>query len=61
MEAQVSLTDTADCNSSTTYNGRISQDMLCATEMEAAANICHVRQTSDNAFCLWGVKMKFKF
>ncbi|XP_041797343.1 transmembrane protease serine 2-like [Chelmon rostratus] len=41
MEAQVSLTDTADCNSSTTYNGRISQDMLCATEMEAAANICH--------------------
>uniref|UniRef100_A0A3Q3F8K5 Peptidase S1 domain-containing protein n=1 Tax=Labrus bergylta TaxID=56723 RepID=A0A3Q3F8K5_9LABR len=36
MEAQVSLVDAADCNSSTAYNGRITQDMLCAREVEAA-------------------------
>ncbi|KAI3354415.1 hypothetical protein L3Q82_018939, partial [Scortum barcoo] len=38
-EAQVSLINTADCESS--YNGRISQDMLCAREAEAAAGMCH--------------------
>ncbi|KAM9359135.1 transmembrane protease serine 2-like [Symphorus nematophorus] len=41
MEAQVSLIDTAGCNSSIAYNGRISQDMLCAREMEARADMCH--------------------
>ncbi|XP_028429791.1 transmembrane protease serine 2-like [Perca flavescens] len=42
MEAQVSLIDTADCNSSITYHSRISQDMLCARETEAVANyMCH--------------------
>ncbi|XP_076591384.1 transmembrane protease serine 2-like [Chaetodon auriga] len=40
-EAQVSFIDTADCNSSIAYNGRISQDMLCATETKAVANKCH--------------------
>ncbi|XP_042342683.1 transmembrane protease serine 2-like [Plectropomus leopardus] len=41
MEAQVSLIETADCNSSIAYNGRISQDMLCARETEAVADKCH--------------------
>ncbi|XP_031146730.1 transmembrane protease serine 2-like isoform X2 [Sander lucioperca] len=42
MEAQVSLIDTADCNSSIAYNSRISQDMLCARETEAVADyMCH--------------------
>ncbi|XP_040903257.1 transmembrane protease serine 2-like [Toxotes jaculatrix] len=41
MEAQVSLIDTAKCNSSIIYNGRISQDMLCAREMEAGSDRCH--------------------
>ncbi|XP_033487896.1 transmembrane protease serine 2 [Epinephelus lanceolatus] len=41
MEAQVSLIDTADCNSSIAYNGRISQDMLCARGTEAVADMCH--------------------
>ncbi|XP_035536320.1 transmembrane protease serine 2-like [Morone saxatilis] len=40
METQVSLIDTADCNNSITYNGRISQDMLCAREMDAVADMC---------------------
>ncbi len=44
-EARVSLIDTADCNSSISYNGRISQDMLCAREAEAVADMCHVRHT----------------
>ncbi|XP_071375009.1 transmembrane protease serine 2-like [Centroberyx affinis] len=34
MEAEVSLTDSADCNSSIAYNGRITQDMLCAGATE---------------------------
>uniref|UniRef100_A0A3Q4AN10 Uncharacterized protein n=1 Tax=Mola mola TaxID=94237 RepID=A0A3Q4AN10_MOLML len=38
--AQVSLIDTAECNRSTAYNGRISQDMFCARETEAAARMC---------------------
>ncbi|XP_039987544.1 transmembrane protease serine 2-like [Xiphias gladius] len=41
MEAQVSLIDTAECNRSIAYNGRISQDMLCAREMEAGTDMCH--------------------
>ncbi|KAM6987458.1 transmembrane protease serine 2-like [Tautogolabrus adspersus] len=40
MEAQVSLIDAADCNSSMAYNGRITQDMLCASEVEASGNMC---------------------
>ncbi|XP_070762161.1 transmembrane protease serine 2-like [Enoplosus armatus] len=40
MEAQVSLIDTADCNSSISYNGRISQDMLCTRETEAGGDMC---------------------
>ncbi|XP_053176127.1 transmembrane protease serine 2-like [Scomber japonicus] len=39
MEAQVSLINTSVCNSSSAYNGRISQDMLCARE--TGANTCH--------------------
>uniref|UniRef100_A0A3B4UD47 Transmembrane serine protease 2 n=1 Tax=Seriola dumerili TaxID=41447 RepID=A0A3B4UD47_SERDU len=38
---QVSLIETAECNSSIAYNGRISQDMLCAREMEAGTGMCH--------------------
>lgn len=50
MEAQVSLIDTADCNSSIAYNSRISQDMLCARETEAVADyMCHVRQTTRSS------------
>ncbi|XP_042270401.1 transmembrane protease serine 2-like [Thunnus maccoyii] len=41
MEAQVSLIDTSDCNSSIAYNGRISQDMLCTREMGAGSDTCH--------------------
>ncbi|XP_030260626.1 transmembrane protease serine 2-like [Sparus aurata] len=40
-EAQVSLIDTADCNSSIAYSGRISKDMLCARETGAATDLCH--------------------
>ncbi|KAM6932150.1 transmembrane protease serine 2-like [Lycodopsis pacificus] len=40
-EAQVSLINTADCNKSVAHRGRISQDMLCARETEAGANVCH--------------------
>ena len=45
MEAQVSLINTSVCNSSSAYNGRISQDMLCARE--TGANTCHVRLSDD--------------
>ncbi|XP_037632097.1 transmembrane protease serine 2-like [Sebastes umbrosus] len=45
MEAQVSLIDAADCNSSIAHNGRISQDMLCARETEAAAHMCHTNSS----------------
>ncbi|XP_056229545.1 transmembrane protease serine 2-like [Seriola aureovittata] len=41
METQVSLIETAECNSSIAYNGRISQDMLCAREVEAGTGMCH--------------------
>uniref|UniRef100_UPI003AAFECBE transmembrane protease serine 2-like n=1 Tax=Centroberyx gerrardi TaxID=166262 RepID=UPI003AAFECBE len=41
MEAEVSLVDSADCNSSIAYNGRITQDMLCAGATEAGAHACH--------------------
>ncbi|XP_031716393.1 transmembrane protease serine 2-like [Anarrhichthys ocellatus] len=41
IEAQVSLINTADCNKSVAHDGRISQDMLCARETEAVANVCH--------------------
>ncbi|XP_076001447.1 transmembrane protease serine 2-like [Genypterus blacodes] len=40
-EAQVSLVDSANCNSSLVYNGRISQDMLCAREIKAGVHTCH--------------------
>ncbi|GAA6218257.1 transmembrane protease serine 2-like isoform X2 [Lates japonicus] len=40
-EAQVSLIENAECNSSIAHNGRISQDMLCAREMEAGSDMCH--------------------
>uniref|UniRef100_A0A3B5AKP7 Transmembrane serine protease 2 n=1 Tax=Stegastes partitus TaxID=144197 RepID=A0A3B5AKP7_9TELE len=40
MEAQVSLVDTAECNSSIAYNGKISKDMFCARETEAGARMC---------------------
>ncbi|XP_070685509.1 transmembrane protease serine 2-like [Pempheris klunzingeri] len=39
-EARVSLIDAAACNSSTAYDGRISQGMLCARETEAAGDVC---------------------
>ncbi|CAJ1065759.1 transmembrane protease serine 2-like [Xyrichtys novacula] len=39
-EAQVYLIDTADCNSSMAYNGKISQDMLCAKEVETSSYMC---------------------
>nr|XP_046246342.1 transmembrane protease serine 2-like [Scatophagus argus] len=42
MEVQVSLIDTADCNSSISYNGRISQDMICTRETEAGGNMCSI-------------------
>ncbi|KAK5868358.1 hypothetical protein PBY51_009384 [Eleginops maclovinus] len=41
MEAQVSLVDAANCNRSVSYNGRITQDMLCATEADEGINMCH--------------------
>ncbi|KAM7399541.1 hypothetical protein PAMP_018807 [Pampus punctatissimus] len=41
MESQVSLIYASDCNSSITYNGRISQDMLCSRELEAGSDTCH--------------------
>ncbi|XP_053278228.1 transmembrane protease serine 2 [Pleuronectes platessa] len=41
MEAQVSLIETAECNSSSAYNGRLSPDMLCARETDGAADMCH--------------------
>ncbi|XP_028274527.1 transmembrane protease serine 2-like isoform X2 [Parambassis ranga] len=41
MEAQVSLIDAAECNHSTAYIGRISQDMFCATETDAGARLCY--------------------
>ncbi|XP_034404928.1 transmembrane protease serine 2-like [Cyclopterus lumpus] len=41
MEAQVSLLNATYCNSSIAHDGRISQDMLCARETEAVANVCH--------------------
>lgn len=39
-EAQVSLVHAADCNSIIIFNGGISQDMMCAREMESTANTC---------------------
>lgn len=60
-EAQVSLIDTAECNRSTAYNGRISQDMFCARETEAAARMCSVRQTNvshENGQLRSSLKMK---
>ncbi|XP_027136507.1 transmembrane protease serine 2 isoform X2 [Larimichthys crocea] len=42
MQAQVSLVNSAECNSSIAYNGRISQDMLCTRETEAAAKMCNI-------------------
>ncbi|XP_028320888.1 transmembrane protease serine 2-like [Gouania willdenowi] len=43
MEAQVSLTHSAECNSSNAYKGKISQDMFCATEFHpgAGSSMCH--------------------
>ncbi|XP_029922221.1 transmembrane protease serine 2-like [Myripristis murdjan] len=38
-EAEVSLVDRADCN--TSYNGRITEDMLCAGATEAGVDVCH--------------------
>nr|XP_020455945.1 transmembrane protease serine 2-like [Monopterus albus] len=38
--AQVSLVHAADCNSIIIFNGGISQDMMCAREMESTANTC---------------------
>ncbi|XP_061576250.1 transmembrane protease serine 2-like [Cololabis saira] len=41
VEAQVSLTDSAECNSSMAYDGKISQDMLCTRQMKAEDRRCH--------------------
>ncbi|XP_030008406.1 transmembrane protease serine 2-like [Sphaeramia orbicularis] len=38
VEAEVSLIDASECNRSTAYDGRITQDMVCAEETEA--DIC---------------------
>ncbi|XP_034557361.1 transmembrane protease serine 2-like [Notolabrus celidotus] len=40
MEAEVFLMETADCNSTMVYNGRISQDMFCAKGVETSDNMC---------------------
>ncbi|XP_029372837.1 transmembrane protease serine 2-like [Echeneis naucrates] len=40
-EAQVSLIDTEECNSSTAYNGRLSQHMICARDIQAGMGTCH--------------------
>ncbi|XP_015249290.1 PREDICTED: transmembrane protease serine 2-like [Cyprinodon variegatus] len=40
-EAPVSLIPSAECNSSEAYSGRISQEMLCATKIEAGATMCN--------------------
>ncbi|KAM9318645.1 transmembrane protease serine 2-like [Pholidichthys leucotaenia] len=41
MEAQASLIDSTECNSSSHYSGRISQDMICAKETETGTSTCH--------------------
>uniref|UniRef100_A0A3Q3F7H5 Transmembrane serine protease 2 n=1 Tax=Labrus bergylta TaxID=56723 RepID=A0A3Q3F7H5_9LABR len=56
MEAQVSLVDAADCNSSTAYNGRITQDMLCAREVEASGNIAKSFSQTDSGSPLVALK-----
>lgn len=40
-ESQVSLVDTAECNSSDAYNGQISQAMFCAREKDTGDSMCH--------------------
>uniref|UniRef100_A0A665TGM3 Transmembrane serine protease 2 n=1 Tax=Echeneis naucrates TaxID=173247 RepID=A0A665TGM3_ECHNA len=37
----VSLIDTEECNSSTAYNGRLSQHMICARDIQAGMGTCH--------------------
>ncbi|XP_061682556.1 transmembrane protease serine 2-like [Syngnathoides biaculeatus] len=46
MEAQVTLTNAAACNSSATYNGRISKDMLCAKGVQPGSDACGVKTDS---------------
>ncbi|XP_013124816.2 transmembrane protease serine 2 [Oreochromis niloticus] len=41
MEAQVSLIDAPECNSFIAYTNRISQDMICARDMQAGGGVCH--------------------
>ncbi|KAL2096546.1 hypothetical protein ACEWY4_008694 [Coilia grayii] len=40
MEAQVSLIDTAQCNSSGVYNGKISDSMICAGRLAGGVDRC---------------------
>ncbi|XP_047449744.1 transmembrane protease serine 2-like [Mugil cephalus] len=40
-EAQVSIVDTATCNSSMGYSGKISHDMFCTKAMDAGDSMCH--------------------
>ncbi|XP_077422380.1 transmembrane protease serine 2-like [Vanacampus margaritifer] len=40
VEAQVSLMDVAECNSSTAYSGQISKEMMCAKGVETGSDAC---------------------
>ncbi|XP_061136101.1 transmembrane protease serine 2-like [Syngnathus typhle] len=40
VEAQVSLMDVMKCNSSMTYKGQISKDMLCAKGVQTESGVC---------------------
>uniref|UniRef100_A0A668VUG6 Peptidase S1 domain-containing protein n=1 Tax=Oreochromis aureus TaxID=47969 RepID=A0A668VUG6_OREAU len=41
MEAQVSVIDAPECNSFIAYTNRISQDMICARDLQAGGGVCH--------------------
>lgn len=45
MEAEVSLMDRTISNSSSVYNGKITQDMKCAGRLEVGVDSCQVKDS----------------
>ena len=46
QEAEITIIDTAECNSNSSYNGTIQSSMLCAGVMDGGIDSCQGRKTS---------------